>query len=358
VVSRVLVTGGGGFIGSYVVDELVARGLEVVVLDIRLDHAHGSAVAAAKLGVEFLMGDVRDAETVELALRGVDAVCHQASMVGLGVDMNDAPAYISHNDLGTATLLAAMYRTGFLGRLVLASSMVVYGDGAYRCHRHGPVRPAPRPPDRLAARIFEPGCPICGDALVPEAVTEDAPMDPRNVYAATKVHQEQLCTVMGRETGIPATALRYHNVYGPRMPRDTPYAGVASVFRSALESGRSPRVFEDGGQVRDFVHVEDVARANALALLAEPAVPGALNVASGTPQTIGRMASVLASAFGVDSGEALEPVVTGEYRLGDVRHVFASPRRAEAELGFRARIGFEEGIRSFARSPLREPAPA
>jgi dTDP-L-rhamnose 4-epimerase len=192
---------------------------------------------------------------------------------------------------------------------------------------------------------------VCGRDLVPEPIVEDAPVDPRNVYAATKVHQEHLCAVFGRETGTPVCALRYHNVYGPRMPRDTPYAGVASIFRSALEAGRPPRVFEDGRQVRDFVHVRDVAAANAYALLAEPAVVGPVNVASGAPRTIGDMASAMSDAFGLGS---LRPVVTGEYRLGDVRHVFASPGRAERELGFVAQVDFEEGMRSFARAPLRD----
>jgi dTDP-L-rhamnose 4-epimerase len=205
----------------------------------------------------------------------------------------------------------------------------------------------------LASGAFEPGCTICGADLTPEPVDEDAPPDPRNVYAATKLHQEHLCGVFARETGITATALRYHNVYGPMMPRDTPYAGVASIFRSALAAGRPPRVFEDGRQLRDFVHVEDVARVNALALLADPAVPGAINVASGVPRTILDMASALAAATGPG---APTPIVTGDFRMGDVRHVFASTRRAERELGFRARVAFEDGMRSFATAPLRRPA--
>jgi len=180
--------------------------------------------------------------------------------------------------------------------------------------------------------------------LAPEAIEEDAQLDPRNVYAATKLHQEHLCGAFGRETGAAVTALRYHNVYGPRMPRDTPYAGVASLFRSAL-------VFEDGNQLRNFVHVLDVARANALALAAD--APGAFNIASSEPRTIGAMASVLADAFGDDTPR---PIITGEYRLGDVRHVFASPLRAREVLGFRASIGFDDGIKAFATDPLRGTA--
>ncbi len=225
--------------------------------------------------------------------------------------------------------------------------MVVYGEGRYRCPEHGIVRPPPRTAADLDAGRFEPPCPQCGRDVEPEAVPEDAPLDPRNVYAATKVAQEHLCAAYARETGNPVTALRYHNVYGPRMPRDTPYAGVASIFRSALAAGRAPRVFEDGGQRRDFVHVRDVAAANVRAL--EAGIEGAFNVASGTPRTVGDMAAALARA--VDP--SLAPEVTGEWRAGDVRHVFASPKRAATILGFRAQEDFEAGMREFASARLR-----
>ena len=201
------------------------------------------------------------------ALAGVDAVCHQAAMVGLGVDLSDLPMYSDVNVTGTAVLLEAMGRHG-IGRLVFASSMVVYGEGAYDCALHGRVRPLPRDPGDLAAGLFEPRCPVCGSPLGTSTVGEEAPLDPRNAYAASKVAQEHLAASWARLTGGVAVGLRYHNVYGPRMPRDTPYSGVAAIFRSCLENGVPPRVFEDGGQRRDFVHVRDVARANLLALSA------------------------------------------------------------------------------------------
>ena len=344
-VRRVLVTGGAGFIGSHVVDALVERGVETVVLDI----ADKSADAPRRPGVETIRGDVRDVGVVEGALRGVDAVAHQAAMVGLGVDLGDLAGYVSHNDAGTAALLTAVHRARSVRRLVLASSMVVYGEGRFRCVVHGDVRPAPRARERLQVGLFEPVCPSCGRDLEPFAVGEDAPLDPRNIYAATKVHQEHLCSVFARETGTPVTILRYHNVYGPRMPRDTLYAGVASIFRSALAAGRAPRVFEDGRQIRDFVHVRDVARANVQALLADGAVPGPFNVASGEPHTIADMAEALASASGLG---APTPIVTAEFRLGDVRHAFASPDRAAAGLGFRAEIRFDDGMRALATDHL------
>jgi dTDP-L-rhamnose 4-epimerase len=242
-----------------------------------------------------------------------------------------------------------MARTG-VHRLVLASSMVVYGEGAYACDRHGRVRPSARGVADLAAGRFEPGCPRCGRPLAWIRIDEDAPLDPRSVYAATKLAQEHLSAAWARQTGGAVVALRYHNVYGPGMPRDTPYSGVAAIFRSALAGGRAPRVFEDGGQRRDFVHVRDVAEANLAAVTATADRIGwrAYNVASGRPVTVGEMAAELARVAG---GPA--PVVTGEFRLGDVRHVVASPARAEAELGFRARIGLAEGLAEFANAPLR-----
>jgi dTDP-L-rhamnose 4-epimerase len=337
----VLVTGGAGFVGSHIVDALRAAGQDVRVLDVR-----GGA-------------DIRDADAVERALDGVDHVCHQAGMVGLGVDFLDVAAYVSHNDLGTAVLLRALARRRFRGRLVLASSMVVYGEGHYRCPTHGPVRPHPRRAADLAAGRFEPRCPHCDAELAPEAIGEDAPADPRNVYAATKLHQEHLAFAYARETGAPVTALRYHNVYGPRMPRDTPYAGVAAIFAGALAAGHPPRVFEDGGQLRDFVHVRDVARANLAALLAPEPAPGAYNVCSGTPRGVGEIAHALCAAHG-DGAPPVE--VTGEYRLGDVRHVFASAALAADELGFVAQEDFTAAVAELAdehrMNPARETASA
>lgn len=346
----VLVTGGAGFIGSQIVTVLTRAGHHVRVLDALLPAAHRGTPPVPE-GAEWLEADVRDPAAVEGALRGVDAVCHQAAMVGLGKDFADAPEYVGCNDLGTAVLLAGMARAG-VRRLVLAGSMVVYGEGRYECARHGVVRPGPRRVAELDAGRFEPPCPACGEPLAPGLVDEEAPADPRNVYAATKLAQEHLAAAWARATGGRAVALRYHNVYGPGMPRDTPYAGVASLFRSALARGEAPRVFEDGGQRRDFVHVRDVAAANALALSGAREIPeGALrafNVGSGEPRTVGELAAELARACG---GPA--PVTTGEYRLGDVRHITASSLRLRDELGWKPEVRFAEGVAEFATAPLR-----
>jgi dTDP-L-rhamnose 4-epimerase len=343
---RVLVTGGAGFIGSHVVSALAERGHETVVLDIRDGGPPCDAYDT------YVRGDVRDREAVAAALAGVDAVCHQAAMVGLTEDFADAPAYVGVNDLGTARLLAAMTDAG-VRRLVLAGSMVVYGEGRYDCPAHGAVRPRPRAETDLAGGRFEPRCPRCGAELRPGLVAEDAPADPRSVYAATKLAQEHLAGVWARVTGALAVSLRYHNVYGPGMPRDTPYAGVASFFRSALERGEAPRVYEDGAQRRDFVHVRDVAEANVRALEAVCGDGGgeglltAYNAGSGDVHTVGELATALAAAYG---GPA--PLVTGEYRLGDVRHITADSARLRAELGWRPAVGFEEGVTEFANAPL------
>jgi dTDP-L-rhamnose 4-epimerase len=373
---RVLVTGAAGFIGSHIAETLHAAGHEVRGLDSLTPAVHNGR--PDHVCRDLVTGDVRDRASVDEALDGVDAVCHQAAVVGLGVDVSDLPLYSDVNVTGTAVLLEAMSRRG-IGRLVIASSMVVYGEGAYDCAAHGRVRPLPRDPGDLAAGLFEPRCPSCGLSLVTATVGEDAALDPRNAYAMSKVAQEHLAASWARLTGGVAVGLRYHNVYGPRMPRDTPYSGVAAIFRSCLENGVPPRVFEDGGQRRDFVHVRDVARANLLALEAvDRAVTGVTgvsgvsgvagvaggawaalgagalrccNVASGEPHTVGEMAFALAGAFG-----DIEPVVTGEYRLGDVRHIVASPEGAARDLGFRAQTRFVEGIAEFARAPLREPA--
>lgn len=326
-----------------------ARGDEVTIVDSGHPAAHRAPPPEAIAGIPVRLLDVRDRAALEALLPGVDVVVHQAAMVGLGVDLDDLPEYAGCNDLGTAVLLAAMARAG-VHRLVLASSMVVYGEGAYACDRHGRVRPSARGVADLTAGRFEPGCPRCGRALAWIRIDEDASLDPRSVYAATKLAQEHLSAAWARQTGGAVVALRYHNVYGPGMPKDTPYSGVAAIFRSALAGGRAPRVFEDGGQRRDFVHVRDVAEANLAAVTATADRIGwrAYNVASGRPVTVGEMAAELARVAG---GPA--PVVTGEFRLGDVRHVVASPARAETELGFRARIGLAEGLAEFAYAPLR-----
>ena len=245
----ILVTGGAGFIGRAVHDQLEAAGHAVRVFDRAVD----------------IRDDILDHDRLRMAADGCEAVIHLAAKVGLGIDIFDIDAYALHNDVGTAMTLrvAAEHK---ITRFVYASSMVVYGEGRYRCNQHGSMSPPPRDRNDLDQRRFDPRCRYCGEDLAPELVPESAPLDPRNTYAATKVHGEQLATIWSRETGGTVAALRFHNVYGPGMPRDTPYAGVASIFTDSLLRGEPPRVFEDGCQRRNFIHVSDVAAAVVTAL--------------------------------------------------------------------------------------------
>jgi dTDP-L-rhamnose 4-epimerase len=341
---RILLTGGAGFIGSRVVGELVRNGHEVRVLDALV---HGAPPVFPD-EVEFVHGDLRDPDTVGRVLRGVELVSHHAAMVGRGKEILDGPRYVGCNNLGTANLLAAMTQLG-VGQLVLASSVVIYGDSRYDCPEHRRVRPFRRTRADLEAGRYEPRCPECGVEVVASAVREDDPLDPpRNVYAVTKLAQEHLVGAWANETGAKAVALRYHNVYGPGMPYDSPYSGVASTFRSAVLAGRAPRVFEDGGPTRDFVHVTDVVSANLAALQWTGTGMRAFNVASGDPQTIGELATALTEAAGTPA-----PVITGEYRPGDVRHIVASADRLRAELSWRPEIGFRPGMIEFATTAMR-----
>jgi len=297
------------------------------------------------MGSDLVVGDVRDAPTVAAALKGIDVVVHLAAKVGLGVGIDDMPDYVSSNGQGTAVLLRALAAAD-VSRFIQASSMVVYGEGRYICEVHGTASPGARTREALSQGRFEPSCPECGSDLASGLVEESTPSDPRNTYAATKVTQEHLGAIWARETAGRAISLRLHNVYGPGMPRDTPYAGVASLFSSALDRNEAPRVFEDGAQRRDFVHVSDVASAFATAVGAmddaTDAQAGAhhvYNVGSGIVSTVGDLARALS-----DSRNGPGPIVTGEYRLGDVRHITASSRKIRHELGWRADVSLAEGV--------------
>jgi dTDP-L-rhamnose 4-epimerase len=342
---RVLLTGAAGFIGSRVGAKLRDAGHEVVGLDAMLSAAHGTTVQPPDGVYEV---DVRDAAGVAALLDGVDVVCHQAAVVGAGVNAADAPSYGSHNDYGTAVLLAEMFAAG-CRQLVLASSMVVYGQGRYDCPEHGRVDALPRTREDLDSGVFEHRCPLGGEQLQWRLVGEDEPLRPRSLYAASKTAQEHYALAWAESTGGSVVALRYHNVYGPHMPRDTPYSGVAAIFRSGLESGDVPRVYEDGGQMRDFIHVDDIAAANVAAVEADRGGFAAFNVCSGRPISIMEVAAELCEAR-----RAAAPVVTGEYRSGDVRHIVADPALAAELLGFRAAVDPRDGLREFAFAPLRD----
>lgn len=344
---KILITGAAGFIGHRTSAILGNAGHHVIGIDNMLPQAHGES-AEAPDGVMQL--DIRTATELDEVLTGVDVVCHQSAMVGNGVSAQDMPGYASHNDYGTAILLAAMSRVG-VTNLVMASSMVAYGNGRFRCEIDGEVAPSPRRESDLRAGTFDPRCPICDKLVTWVPVFEDAPFAPQTSYAASKVAQENYATAWSIIEASRCIALRYHNAYGPQMPADTPYAGVAALFRSALARGEAPQVFEDGQQMRDFVHVDDLARANLAAIerIADhPTGCTPYNICSGRPFTIGAMAELLA-----ESAQGPPPIVTGEYRAFDVRHVVAAPDAARRGLNFEARIAPEDGIRELATAPLR-----
>ena len=341
--SRALVTGGAGFIGSHLVDALLAAGEEVRVLDNLDPLAHPSGQPPTHLdpAADLKIGDLRDAGDVGAALQGVDRVYHLGGIVGNGESMVNVRKAIDSNAGGTATLLEEVIaRRDRIRRLVVASSMVVYGEGAYRCAEHGVVMPAIRSAAQLRERRWEPPCPVCGRETEPLPITEDKPLRPVSVYGVGKRNVEELALVLGEAYGFEAVALRYLNVYGPRQALANPYTGVAAIFSSRLLGGNRPRVFEDGRQIRDLVHVADVVAATRAAMDAPGAAGGAFNVATGHRVEIGRLAERLGDLL----APGLEPEITGEFRAGDIRHCFADTTRARDVLGFTARTTLDDGL--------------
>jgi dTDP-L-rhamnose 4-epimerase len=340
---NILVTGGAGFIGSHLVDALVGRGHRVRVLDALVPQVHGEVAAPQHLNpaAEFVRGDVCDAAAVERALEGIDAVFHEAAEVGVGQSMYEITRYVRANDLGTAVLLEALIkRRPRVRKLVVASSMSIYGEGAYECDDCGAVHPQLRPSRQLLERRWEPECPRCGKPLRPAPTGEDKPLFPTSVYAVSKQDQEQYSLAVGRSYDIPTVALRYFNVYGTRQALSNPYTGVCAIFSSRLLNDQPPVVFEDAGQTRDFVHVSDIVRANLLALESDRADYHAVNVGTGRAISIRQIARMLAEGL----GKEIEPELTGKYREGDIRHCVADITRARELLGYEPRVSLEEGI--------------
>jgi dTDP-L-rhamnose 4-epimerase len=351
-VSVVLVTGGAGFVGSHLVDALLARGERVRVLD-NLDPLAHERGAPEHLDpeAELRVGDLRDPVAVARALDGVDRVFHLGGVVGNGESMINVRRAVDANAAGTATLMErVLERRDAVFRLVVASSMVVYGEGSYACPVHGARAPTLRPAEQLHRRLWEPRCDDCGRELTPVATREDAPLRPTSVYGITKRDQEELVLVLGRAYGLPAVALRYLNVYGPRQALGNPYTGVAAIFAARLLNGKPPLVFEDGRQIRDLVHVSDVV-SGTLAAMHAPAAPGhAINIATGRQVRVGELARRLAGALGV----ATDPELTGEFRAGDIRHCFADVGRARELLGFEAKRRLEDGLPELAEWVARQ----
>ena len=339
---NVLVTGGAGFIGSHLVDALVKRGHCVRVLDLLVSQVHGDgAPQYLNPKAEFIRGDVCDPDTVRGALAGIDVVFHEAAEVGVGQSMYEIHRYVRANDLGTAVLLERLSEhKDQIRKLVVASSMSIYGEGAYSCARCETVYPRLRPLAQLLERRWEMECPNCSTELAPLPTREDKPLFPTSVYAITKQDQEQFCLVVGRAYAIPTVALRYFNVYGPRQALSNPYTGVCAIFSARLLNDQRPWIFEDGKQTRDFVHVSDIVQANLRALDTDRADYQAVNVGTGVATSIQQVTRLLSAGLGKD----LEPEVVGKYREGDIRHCVADISQARALLGYEPQVRLEDGI--------------
>jgi dTDP-L-rhamnose 4-epimerase len=345
-VSTVLVTGGAGFVGSHLVDALLQRGDQVRVLDVLDPQAHEGGLAVhLSRDAELICGDLRDGSATGRALDGVEVVFHQAGMVGNGQSMYEIRRYVDVNGSGTAVLLEqALRRRDTVRRVVAASSMVVYGEGAYRCAEHGVVAPGLRAREDLDRAQWEPRCPRCGARVDAIPTGEEHPLQPTSPYAVSKRTCEELVLTTGAAHGLETVALRYLNVYGPRQALSNPYTGVAAIFATQLLGGRRPVVFEDGMQRRDFVHVSDVVRANLLAAHAPHAPGNPFNVGTGESMAIVDLAGQLATLLGRD----IEPEVTGSFRAGDIRHCWADVSRARDLLGFVAAADRDLELRRLA----------
>ena len=338
---KTLVTGGAGFIGSHLVRALVARGDEVVVLDSLEPQVHQDTEPDVPGSVELVVGDVGDAELADRALDGVDQVVHLAAAVGVGQSMYEIARYTELNTMATARFLERLVAARpLVQRLVVASSMSIYGEGEYECEEHGSVSPPPRLEDQLLARAWELECPTCRRTLKPVGTSEAKALNPTSIYAINKRDHEEMCLVTGAAYGIPTVALRFFNVYGPGQALSNPYTGVAAIFASRLLNAKAPMIFEDGRQSRDFTHVSDIVQGIVSALESEAAVGHAVNLGTGRATSVDDVARVLANGMGVD----IEPVRNDHYRAGDIRHCFADPSRARELLRFEAKVGFEEGM--------------
>jgi dTDP-L-rhamnose 4-epimerase len=346
---KVLVTGGAGFIGSRLAEALAVQGHEVRVLDVLDPQVHGANGSATKLpaGIELLRGDILDADALERALAGVEVVFHQAASVGVGQSMYKPAAYTRVNSLGTAALMERIAARGSkVEKVVVASSMSLYGEGRYACPDCGPGDPPLRRRERMAEGRWEAECPSCGKDMEPLPTREDKPVAPTSVYAVTKRCQEETVMVMGRAYGIPSVALRYFNVYGPGQALSNPYTGVAAIFASRILNGAAPLLFEDGGQSRDFVHVSDIVQANLLAMNSPAADFQIFNVGTG------RRISLLQLAIGLlerlAPGRKLAPEIVGSFREGDIRHCYADISKIQGSLGFAPRTPLEAGYDDLA----------
>lgn len=343
-----LVTGGAGFIGSHLVNSLLEQGYKVRVLDNLHPQIHGVSCQLPDYfpqEAEFVFGDVRNEATLKYALRGIDVVFHLAAETGVGQSMYEAGNYAQTNVAGTATLWDAIHSVEGVGKLVLASSRAVYGEGTYHCPDCGRVRSDPRSQERLAQGQWDSLCILCDSTMQPVATSEEDLPSPTSVYGITKLTQEQLSFALGQSYNIPVVILRFFNVYGSRQALDNPYTGILTTFLARLRSQKPLLIYEDGEQLRDFVHVGDVVQACGLAATHDEANFQLFNVGSGDPLSILQLAHILLETYDQVNGSRIE--VTGHYRVGDIRDCYADINKIKSCLGYRPSVSLAEGLREF-----------
>lgn len=340
----ILVTGGAGFIGSHLVDALLAQGKKVRILDALVPQVHGEDAdwpAWVPESVEKIRGDVRDQSVWEKSLEGISVVYHLAAEVGVGQSMYEINRYMEANTMGTSRLLELLAQGRFkLDKLIVASSMSIYGEGAYRTAAGEIVYPVERSSERIARREWEMTLPGSDETLEAAPTSEEKPLRPTSIYAISKRDQEEMCLSVGKAYRIPTTALRFFNVYGPRQALSNPYTGVAAIFSGRLLNNNPPLIFEDGKQSRDFVHVSDIVQALVLSMECEASDYEAINVGTGVSTSVLQVAQILRDKLGV----AAEPQVVNKFRAGDIRHCFADIRKAELLLGYRPTVAFKDGM--------------
>ena len=344
---NVLITGGAGFVGSHLTDTLLQQGHRVRILDNLSPQVHANGLAPSYLPreAELIVGDVRNREALRRAIADAEVIYHLASAVGVGQSMYEISTYMEVNTQGTANLLQALLDSGCqIEKLIVASSMSIYGEGKYRCSRCGDAAPPPRPVQQLAGKEWELKCPQCAAVLRPAATDETKPLQCTSIYALSKKDQEEMCLLFGRTYQVPVVALRFFNIYGSRQALSNPYTGVAAIFASRLLNGRSPSIFEDGRQMRDFVSVRDVVQACVLAMASNRANGRALNVGSGVPISIREVAASLCSALQRYKYFS----ITGKYRAGDIRHCFADISAARQLLDYQPKVKFADGMKDLA----------
>jgi len=350
---NVLVTGGAGFIGSHLADALRAKGHAVRVFDSLDPQVHGKEQRVPRYlsrDVEFIHGDIRDRAALKRTLAGIDVVFHEAAAVGVGQSMYEIQRYVEVNSAGTANLLDIIVNTKQkVQKLIVASSMSIYGEGKYFCGHCGSVAPTARHDERLLSRKWELSCPRCHLDVKPLPTDEEKPLNPTSVYAISKRDQEELCLTVGKAYGIPTTALRYFNVYGPRQALNNPYTGVLAIFSSRLLNRKSPVIHEDGLQSRDYVHVRDIVQANLLAMTSNGANDQVFNVGTGRCTSVRALAGIIMKKL----GREFEPEVTNKYRAGDIRHCYADITKISTMLKYSPSVMLEEGV-SDAVSWVRE----